>query len=646
MAIEKLGPYTIEKVLGRGGMGAVYLGINPATGEQAAVKVLAAHLVDNADFRNRFQAEVEAHKKLKHPNIIQILGFGEEDDHLYYAMELIEGASLHDLMQKGKVFSWRETVRVGIAVCNALKLAHAHGVIHRDLKPANLMMSRDGSIKLTDFGIAKDWNATNMTAAGGVLGTADYMSPEQAEGKPVTPRSDLYSLGSVMYALLTGRPPFAAKTLAEVIHGLRFEKIIPVRRLAPDTPAELDEIISQLLEKDPQRRISNATALGKFLSAMDMALNDRGERRESTTKTGGDLPLPDVSRAPDSSRVAAAHDQTEIHEPAVKTELQVAGSQTAPLVDRHEKESVELHVAREARLETAAAPLEDIPLATGGRISNTNTNRSVFTTVAEEERKRHLEREQEEAGPPLWLVIPALLAGLAITGALVYWATRPPGADSLYQNIAKAANEGDSSLVNAEGDIARFKQLYPNDARIGELNGWSESIELLRTQRRFESRARRPGADALNPVEQLYLEAVKISTSDPEQAAAQFKAVANLFSDIDNSALEEGDRKAARQCVELAKQQLAKLETVLERLAAEHRPLIEQQVARAEKLAAVDPPAAREIRRGLLALYGDKPWADDLLAPVRTLLANEGDQPEVPQSAPMNEEAPEADGEK
>src|SRR5262245_59002321 len=106
MAIEKLGPYKIEKLLGRGGMGAVYVGIDESNGDRAAVKVLASHLVDNEDFRNRFQAEVEAHKKLKHPNIIQILGFGVEGDHLYYAMELINGASLQDLIQKGKIFNW------------------------------------------------------------------------------------------------------------------------------------------------------------------------------------------------------------------------------------------------------------------------------------------------------------------------------------------------------------------------------------------------------------------------------------------------------------------------------------------------------------------------------------------------------------
>jgi serine/threonine protein kinase len=617
MAIEKLGPYKIEKLLGRGGMGAVYVGVDESTGDRAAVKVLASHLVDNEDFRYRFQAEVEAHKRLKHPNIIQILGFGVEGDHLYYAMELINGASLQDLLQKGKLFSWRETLRVGIAVCSALKLAHAHGVIHRDLKPANLMMGVDGTIKLTDFGIAKDWNATSMTAAGGVLGTADYMAPEQAEGKPVTPRSDLYSLGSVLYALLTGRPPFAAKTLAEVIHGLRFEKPIPVRRLAPDAPAELDEIIAQLLEKDPQRRIANATALGKFFSAMDLALNDAGNRREAPSKDEAEI-LP----ATDPLRVAASHDVTQIVSASPKTEMQPTGGATSPLHTNNDNVSVDLHLAREARLETEAAPESMAPSKPTLRPATTGAGRSVFVTVAEEERKRNLELEREEAGPPLWIAIPGLLILLIAAGGVAWWATRPPTADSLYQKISTAAINGDAALLEVAGDIDRFKKLYPTDVRFADLDNWTEDIELFRTQRRLERPSwRAGGSDPSTPVEQLYLDAVKLKSSEPERAQAKFQAVASLFSDVDNSSLEEGDRKAARQCVELAKRQLKKLDAMILAIANKHRPLIEQQIARGEGLAASSPNEARTIWQGLVELYGDKPWSNDLIEPIRKKLA-------------------------
>src|SRR4029079_3925872 len=140
---------------------------------------------------------------LLHPNIVQLHGFGEEEGHLYYVMELVEGRSLQDELVAGRRFSWREVTRMGVAIAEALKHAHDRGIIHRDLKPANLLIDPQDHIKLTDFGIAKLYGGSSVRAEGGVLGTADYMAPEQADGKPVTSRCDLYALGSVLYALLT-----------------------------------------------------------------------------------------------------------------------------------------------------------------------------------------------------------------------------------------------------------------------------------------------------------------------------------------------------------------------------------------------------------------------------------------------------------
>src|SRR5688500_4015355 len=273
MPLEKLGPYKLEKVLGRGGMGTVYVGLHEETGERAAVKVLSGHLADDEAFRERFQIEVETLKRLSHPNIVQLSGFGEDDGHLFYVMELIHGRSLHDELAAGRRFTWREVTRIGILVAQALKHAHDRGIIHRDLKPANLLIDDQDHIKLTDFGIAKLYGGSSVTADGGVLGTADYMAPEQAEGKPITSRCDLYSLGSVLFALLTGRPPFAGKSLPEVIQGLRFEKPPPLHRLNPDVPDEFESIVNQLLEKDPQKRIPTAVAVANRLKAMVHALS-------------------------------------------------------------------------------------------------------------------------------------------------------------------------------------------------------------------------------------------------------------------------------------------------------------------------------------------------------------------------------------
>jgi serine/threonine-protein kinase len=234
-------------------MGSVYAGVNEETNQRAAIKVLAGHLSDDSNFVERFKVEVETLKKLLHPNIVQLFAYGEEDGNLFYVMELVEGRSLQDELQAGRRFTWREVARIGIEISKALKHAHDRGVVHRDLKPANLLIDDQDHVKLTDFGIAKLYGGTQITVDGGVLGTADYMSPEQAEGKQSTSRCDLYSLGSVLYALLVGRPPFAGKSLPEVIQGLRFEKPIAVRRLNPDVPEEFESIILQLLEKSRRR---------------------------------------------------------------------------------------------------------------------------------------------------------------------------------------------------------------------------------------------------------------------------------------------------------------------------------------------------------------------------------------------------------
>ena len=273
MQFEQLGPYRLGKKLGQGGMGAVYAGVDSETGEAAAIKVLSPALAAEEGFRVRFEAEIESLKKLRHPNIVRLYGYGEQAGTLFYAMELVDGTSLEDELRAGRRFEWREVTQIAIKLCRALKHAHDHGVIHRDLKPANLLLTADGEIKLSDFGIARLFGNTRLTSDGGVLGTAEYMAPEQADGRTVTDRCDQYSLGGVLYALLAGRPPFRAKTLVEMLQLQRFAEPEPVTRFAPQTPAELARIIHQLLEKEPQRRFANTLMLARSLEAMERGLS-------------------------------------------------------------------------------------------------------------------------------------------------------------------------------------------------------------------------------------------------------------------------------------------------------------------------------------------------------------------------------------
>ncbi|KKL63144.1 hypothetical protein LCGC14_2178040 [marine sediment metagenome] len=236
MEFEQLGPYRIVRELGRGGMGTVFQGVNLETDEPAAVKLLAAPLAAEEGFRDRFEAEIEVLRKLSHPNIVRLFGFGQQDQQLFYAMELVDGRSLEDEFGRGRRFDWREVTQIGIEMCRALRHAHDRGVIHRDIKPGNLLLSAEGQVKLSDFGIARLFGNSRHTVVGSVMGTAEFMAPEQAEGQPTGPRSDLYSLGAVLYVLLTRRQLFQAGSLREMLHKQRREKPDPVGEHARDTP--------------------------------------------------------------------------------------------------------------------------------------------------------------------------------------------------------------------------------------------------------------------------------------------------------------------------------------------------------------------------------------------------------------------------
>jgi eukaryotic-like serine/threonine-protein kinase len=342
MQIEQLGPYRIDRKIGRGGMGTVYQGTNVETGQPAAIKVLNPRLAVEEGFRERFETEIETLKKLKHPNIVRLYGFGEQDEHLYYVMELVEGTNIEDELHAGRRFNWRETTQLGIKLAKALKHAHDHGVIHRDLKPANLLLTGDNDVKLADFGIARLFGNTRLTSDGGLIGTAEYMAPEQADGRPVTFHCDLYSLGGVLFAMLAGRPPFRGGSLPELLQYHRFAEPPRVSRFAADVPDELDQIIARLLAKDPHARATNALVVARQLAAMEHALSlphtrvDEAEgRRESTEEDVLARGDGNATRAADS---LAAPRPGEV--PAVDGfSINVAGMPAGPQQDREANDS-------------------------------------------------------------------------------------------------------------------------------------------------------------------------------------------------------------------------------------------------------------------------------------------------------------------
>ncbi|HOJ32375.1 MAG TPA: serine/threonine-protein kinase [Candidatus Hydrogenedentes bacterium] len=263
---KHLGRYEIVRELGKGAMGIVYEGVDPNIGRRVAIKTARRDVLQEESTANemmeRFLREARAAGVLNHPNIVTVYDADEENGIAYIAMEYICGSELRKLLQGGKRFSPEETVELVAALCQALDHAHAHGIVHRDIKPANIMVLEDGSIKVTDFGIARI-SGSNLTRDGSLIGTPYYMSPEQFMGHKVDGRADLFAAGVIAYELLTGEKPFGGETLGAVMHSVLKTEPIPPRELNFSIPVALEQVVLKALSKDPNRRYQT----GKFMAA-------------------------------------------------------------------------------------------------------------------------------------------------------------------------------------------------------------------------------------------------------------------------------------------------------------------------------------------------------------------------------------------
>src|SRR6266850_244449 len=264
--------YEILSPLGSGGMGEVYLAQDTRLGRKIALKLLPAHFTTDKDRLRRFEQEAHAASTLSHPNVCMIHEVGEtEDDRHYIAMEYVDGVTLRQRMARGSM-ELDEVLDIATQIASGLATAHAVGVVHRDIKPENIMLRRDGYVKVLDFGLAKltEQEATNVAATPGarvktdtgvVMGTSSYMSPEQARGLPVDARTDIWSLGVVIYEMVTGRPPFEGATTSDVIVSILEREPPPLAQPSSEAPAELQRIISKTLHKDREGRYQAAKDL-------------------------------------------------------------------------------------------------------------------------------------------------------------------------------------------------------------------------------------------------------------------------------------------------------------------------------------------------------------------------------------------------
>jgi serine/threonine-protein kinase len=280
-AVRRVGRYEIVDHLGRGGMASVYKARDPDIGRDVAIKFLHASLGEHREYRARFLREARAAGGLSHPNIVTVYDVGEIEGRPYMAMELLEGEPLSEAMGEGRPLPLRDVVVMGIQLARALNYAHARGVVHRDIKPGNIVrLAGTQTIKVTDFGIAHMESAGHHTRVGDILGTPQYMSPEQAQGDPLDGRSDLFSTGIVLYQMLTGQRPFAGDSLVSLALKIAKEEPPPIDKLRPGLPASLRRVVERCLAKAPPWRFQTGKELADALARV-LAELDEAERRRA-----------------------------------------------------------------------------------------------------------------------------------------------------------------------------------------------------------------------------------------------------------------------------------------------------------------------------------------------------------------------------
>lgn len=514
MALEKIGPYEFKGLLGHGGMGSVFRAVHRDTGEIHAVKVLAPNFANDEHFRGRFEAEIESLLKLNHRNIVPILSFGQEDGMLFFAMELVEGNSLFQMQKSGYRFDWRAVLQIAKDVGAGLKHAHDRGIIHRDLKPGNLLMtynenSQPDFVKITDFGIAKQFGSSQNTGQN-VLGTMDFMSPEQAKGELVTARSDLYSLGSVMFALLSGKPPFRTNSVAGSLNNLLKAPVPSISVSLPEVPAEIDLLIRRLMAKRPEDRIPTLLALSHQIEEVESALRDCSEARTAHQPEGKvQVDTFDVESPVTRENTGQADSKKSIG----KVGIVNSDMHTVDFTD-HRNQQIDTMPVRE----------------------------DYFETVTDEARGKlyvaDFEVRESKGG---WRLLFAFLFVVAIVVYGVWQAFQPPSAEELYGAIEIGSSKPDTVLL----EINQFLEFYPDEERaeqVSKLGRVGDAIKLYKSRRNLLTAK---GSSRLTDIEQRFLRIVDDAGENPIKAKKEMDVFVDFLSGVE---LESRDQ----ECFEAA----------------------------------------------------------------------------------------------
>ena len=295
----KIGKYKILGKLGKGGMGDIYKAVQePPLKLVVALKVLPPQHTRDDEFTKRFEIEANAIARLNHQNIVNIYEYGEDSGYRYIAMKYIDGMDLGCYLADVKTMPIPDIIDFTKQICRGLLFAHKNGVVHRDIKPQNILLDKNKVIHITDFGIAKVRSEPGPTVTGSTVGTPEYMSPEQAQGKDIDAQSDIYSLGIVMYEMLTGKPPFTANNSVAVAYKQVHEQPLPPASKRRDTPQSLDSIVRRALKKDKSERYRSVKELMADLDKVDVT-----ERPDRKTVVLGGSPRPGSKNKDDDRRI-------------------------------------------------------------------------------------------------------------------------------------------------------------------------------------------------------------------------------------------------------------------------------------------------------------------------------------------------------
>ncbi|MFG0291457.1 MAG: serine/threonine-protein kinase [Rhodopirellula sp. JB044] len=625
---EYLGPYEIGKIIGRGGMGSVYEATHAKSGERVAVKLIAQHVADDTRFRRRFDAEIETLRRLRHPGIVRLIGYGEEQGRLFYAMELVRGESLQQRIRDVKRMGWLPAVDIAIQIATALKHAHDIGVIHRDLKPANLLLTEDNRVKLVDFGIAKLFGYGEQTLAGSVLGTADYMAPEQAGDGPITPRTDLYALGSVMYAMLAGRSPFAGKKLTQVIESLKRDRAVPLELINPEVPLEVVEIVHHLLEKNPADRPPTALAVSKRLMATRAGLqrNRTVALENDATQSGTSVhqPIESDSDTQHSHLTDASQSHRPASQDAADSDALTTSQPASQLTGRHDKKSPSNDNAATAATFAPDGPATDSD--DDGRSTEFETEHPVtsptrFQTIGSDEAESgYFGPQANESSAHRWLHYASIVGMIAILAGGVYLfvrAMKTPPADVMFATLQSAEQDGDLTLNRTL--IDRYLDAYPDDENADQVRQWQRQAELEQTIKRLTGRARRVGGiSRLDPAAQAFLNAMQIRESSTEEAQTHLHAWLDVFGSDEN----EPTSLELTQLTRLVRDELDRLESEQPQdIGSDSRlTVLTQRLDASEEMAAAERV---NLLRGIIRLYQDTAWARPVVDEATERLARE-----------------------